>query len=1276
MWCRVLLLMKMLLLLPGGMAFGVVRRSTIRSPLPVGNVRNDEPRIADHLRCKHPGLPSTASAVSEDTTGDLVSLAAPNASDATNNSNNKLSCDVPPFSNIMAANRAEIAVRIMRAATELNAATTAIYTHEDRFSQHRWGADRSFLLQTDHNINGDLTLASQKSPIQLYLDIPQIIQIAKNAKVDAIHPGYGFLSESPEFAQACADSGIVFVGPTVENLKRFSDKTAARQAAIEAGVPVVPGSDGALVTKEEVVAFVESIGLPIIIKASMGGGGKGMRVVRRMQDLVPFYEAASNEALASFGDGSVFVERFVERPRHIEIQILGDGTGNVVHLWERDCSVQRRHQKVIEMAPAWTLPDSLRAQLHQYAVQLTSAAKYKNAGTVEFLIDSQLRPYFIEVNPRIQVEHTVTEEVTGVDLVQAQIKIAAGATLEEVGLRQEDIHPRGVAIQCRVTTEDPERDFSPDTGTITLVRHSAGKGVRMDGIGYSGLTITPYFDSMIVKYTVLGSNFKEAVKRMQRVLQECRIRGVKTNIGFLLNVLSHPEFESGVVTTSFIDENPQLKQTSQAMWDFASEEQADPRKTYASERLLRYLADLAVNGHPPELGADPNKIAAASATSTIPAPQFQKSTASDRLAKTPGWRSILLEGGPAGLAAAVRQHQGLLLMDTTWRDAHQSLLATRMRTQELARCAEYTNAAFANAFSLEMWGGATFDVAMRFLHECPWERLETLRENVPDIPFQMLLRGANAVGYTNYADNVVYRFCRQAQRSGIDVFRVFDSLNYLDNLKLGVDAAGAAGGFVEGAMSYTGNVADVARSSESKYTLDYYLELARKLVDMGVHSLAIKDMAGLLTPQASTLLVGALRKEHPDVPIHVHTHDTAGSGVASMLAAASAGADIVDAAIDAMSGMTSQPSLGALVANLRGSELDTGIQLEHLPRLNSYWEDVRSLYAPFESGQLSGSSDVYYHEIPGGQYTNLLFQSKQLGLTESWSEIKRKYSEANKLLGDIPKVTPSSKVVGDLAQFMVAQKLDAAAVLAQAETLAIPASVVEYLRGEIGVPPGGFPEPLRTKVLQSRGLEPIVGRPGATMAPYDFEEETKYLEKRFGKNNINEKDLLSYAMYPNVYVQWKEFQASFGEVGVLPTHLFLHPLKPGDEVEIELGVGKVLIVKLASIQDVRDDGTRVVIFEVNGEPWYVPVTDKTQSGERTVREKATQPNHVGAPMTGVVVGLKVTEGNRVEEGEPVATLSAMKMETSIPAPVAGVVKRVLVTVGAKVDGDDLLMEIE
>lgn len=1162
-----------------------------------------------------------------------------------------------PFQQIMAANRAEIAVRIMRAATEMNMGTVAIYCKEDRFSQHRWGADRSFLLD---KANPDST------PISTYLDIQQIIKIAKESNVEAIHPGYGFLSESPEFAKACADAGIVFVGPTVENLLTFSDKTSARTAAIAAGVPVVPGTETALTDTKDVTAFVEESGLPVIIKAAMGGGGKGMRVVRKMEDLIPSFESASSEALAAFGDGSVFLEKYVERPRHIEVQIIGDGNGNVVHLWERDCSIQRRHQKVIEMAPAWSLPMELREKLHEYAVKLTSSANYKNAGTVEFLVDADLNPYFIEVNPRIQVEHTVTEEVTGIDIVQAQIRIAAGASLEEVGLVQENIAPRGVAIQCRVTTENPERDFAPDTGTLSVYRHSAGNGIRMDGIGYTGLTITPYFDSMIVKYTVRGSSFEETCARMKRVLQECRIRGVKTNIGFLLNVLTHPEFETGIVTTSFIDDHPELKKVTSSKWDFASEEQADPKLTYRLEKFMRYLANLAVNGHPKELGADPTKIKPGAHKSAITPPPSTSARPEISM------RDILVTKGPKAYADYVRAHPGLLVMDTTWRDAHQSLLATRMRSAELINCAEYTNSVLSKAFSLEMWGGATFDVAMRFLHECPWERLEKLREKVPDVPFQMLLRGANAVGYTNYPDNVVYKFCDQAHKSGIDIFRVFDSLNYIDNLKLGVDAAGSTGGFVEGTMSYTGDISD---SSKEKYTLEYYLKLAEQLVDMGVHSLAIKDMAGLLTPLASTKLISALREEHPDIPIHVHTHDTAGSGVASMLAAAHAGADVVDVATDAMSGLTSQPSLGAVVANLRGTDLDTGIEMSDLGPLNTYWENVRSLYLPFESGQLSGSSDVYQHEIPGGQYTNLLYQSRQLGLTEKWPEIKKKYAQANILLGDIPKVTPSSKVVGDLAQFMVSQDLSPEKVLENAETLAFPESVVQYLRGDIGIPPGGFPEPFRSKVLKSRGLDPIEGRPGASSEDYKFEVAREKLEK-LSSSKISDKELLSYALYPDVFVEWKEFEQVYGHLGDLPTNLFLTPLSLGEEVELVFEPGKAYIIKLVSIQDVQGDGSRLVSFELNGEPWYISITDQSAELDGSQREKATGMGAVGSPMPGVIVDLKVKEGDIVKEGEPLLSLSAMKMETVIPATSSGKIKRITVNVGDKVEADDLLVEID
>ena len=803
-------------------------------------------------------------------------------------------------------------------------------------------------------------------------------------------------------------------------------------------------------------------------------------------------------------------------------------------------------------------------------------------------------------------------------------------------------------------------------GTISVYRHSAGCGIRMDGIGYSGMTVTPYYDSMLCKYTVRGSTFEEALARMKRTLQECRIRGVKTNIPFILNVLTHPEFETGIVTTSFIDEHPELKQISSSEWNFASSGQASQKNVGTTERSLRYLANLAINGHPSELGADPKKMSGNHNDST-------KNILPEIEIPDAGMRQILLEQGPAGYAKFVRENEGVMLTDTTWRDAHQSLLATRVRTSDLLRAAPYTNAALAKAFSLEMWGGATFDVAMRFLNECPWERLEKLREAVPNVPFQMLLRGANAVGYTNYPDNVVYKFCEQAQKSGVDIFRVFDSLNYIDNLKLGVDAAGAAGGFVEGAMSYTGDVAD---PSKGKYNLEYYLDLASKLVDMGVHSLAIKDMAGLLTPRATTMLVSALREEHPDVPIHVHTHDTAGSGVASMIAAAQAGADVVDSAIDGMSGLTSQPSLGALVANMANTDLDTGIDLKDIGPLNTYWENVRQLYAPFESGQLSGSSDVYQHEIPGGQYTNLLFQSQQLGLTEKWPEIKKKYAEANIILGDIPKVTPSSKVVGDLAQFMVAQNLDAESILAQADSLAFPQSVVQYLRGEIGIPPGGFPEPLRTKVLEGRGLEPVEGRPGASLKDYDFEAAERKLKATYGEKNVSEKDVLSHALYPDVFIDWKAFESVYGEVGNLPTHIFLNPMEEGTEIELETAVGKTFLIKLLSKGQVKEDGTRVVVFEVNGERWFMPVTDNSLQTEGSRREKATGPGAVGSPMPGVIVKMNVKVGDEVKEGEAVASLSAMKMESNIPATATGKISRILVNIGDKVEGDDLIMEIE
>ena len=1126
-------------------------------------------------------------------------------------------------------------------------------------------SDQSFMLKP------------AETAVKAYLDVEQVVSIAKENGVDAIHPGYGFLSESPEMVQACNDAGITFIGPTVEVMNKFADKTAARAEAIKAGVPVVPGTDSSVTDPKQLTDFVAEFGLPIIMKAAMGGGGKGMRVVREEKDLIPFFESATSEAEAAFGDGAVFVERFVNRPRHIEIQIIGDGKGDAVHLWERDCSVQRRYQKVVEIAPAWNLSPELRKQMQDDALRLVKGANYLNAGTVEFLVEPDGKYYFIEVNPRIQVEHTVTEQVTGIDIVQAQMRIAGGASFAEMGLLQENIHATGIAMQCRITTENAERNFTPDTGTLSVYRHSAGFGMRMDGIGYSGMVVQPYYDSLLVKYTASGGNWEEVVRRMKRALQEARIRGVKTNIPFLLNVLSHPVFEAGVVTTSFIDENPELLKITGATWNFKSGEQSDQKNVFQVERLMRYLANVAVNGHPTELGADATKL---EGIKPIPAikPIVADAAPAGKNWKGDGWRKVLLESGPEGLSKAVRNHEGTLLTDTTYRDAHQSLLATRMRTQELVHAAETTNDILKGCFSMEMWGGATFDVAMRFLHECPWRRLETLREAVPDVPFQMLLRGANAVGYTNYPDNVVKRFCAQAASSGVDIFRVFDSLNYIENMKLGVEAVGEAGGFIEAAICYTG---DVAAPGDGMYNLEYYLDYARKLDELGVHSIAIKDMAGLLTPRGATILVGALRAELPNMPIHMHTHDTAGVGVASMIAAAEAGADVVDVAIDGMSGLTSQPSMGAVVASLRNTELDTGLGLDSIEPLGTYWDDVRGLYLPFESGQLAGTSDVYVHEIPGGQYTNLLFQSKQLGLSEKWAQIKLAYAQANLLLGDIPKVTPSSKVVGDLAQFMVSQNLTPEQVIEGASTLALPGSVVEFFQGVIGVPPAGFPEPLTSRVRKGRslpdGTSHYEGRPGADMADYDFEEAEKALVAKYGVG-IRPQDVMSHAMYPKVFADWQTFMAVYGEVEVLPTTLFLKPMKEGDEVTLEISKGRQFFIKLVSLPPPSADGIRQVIMELNGERWFVGITDNfADLGEGARREKATSDDgSIGSPMPGVIVDVKVKIGDVVAEGEPLVILSAMKMETVLPSPRAGVVTRVLHNAGDQVDPDDLLLLIE
>ena len=976
------------------------------------------------------------------------------------------------------ANRGEIAIRVFRTAHELAMQTVALYSIEDKMSAHRQKADEAY------QVGKGLT------PVAAYLAQDDIIRIALEHGVDMIHPGYGFLSENAEFAKKVEAAGIAFIGPRPETIDALGDKTKARDLAIKTGVPVVPGTPGPVASYDLAKDFIEEHGFPVIIKAAMGGGGRGMRVVRDQATFKENFERAVSEAKAAFGDGTVFIERFLDHPRHIEVQLLADGYGNCVHLFERDCSVQRRHQKVVEVAPAPHLPEDVRQGILSDAIKLANAVQYRNAGTAEFLVDQQGRHYFIEINPRIQVEHTITEEITGIDIVAAQIQIAAGASLSSLGLALEAITKRGLAIQCRITTEDAAQNFQPDTGKIEVYRSAGGNGVRLDASsGFAGAQITPHYDSLLVKCTVRGTTYEVARRKTLRALVEFRIRGVKTNIPFLIRLLTHPVFESGKTWTTFIDDTPDLFKlvTSQNR----------------AQKLLAYLGDLAVNG-----SSIKGQNGEPGLTEEIPIPKILDPKWDGKYIDTSepcqtGWRNVLLEKGPAGFAKAVRDYNGCLIMDTTWRDAHQSLLATRLRTVDMANIAKETSHALANAYSLECWGGATFDVSMRFLYEDPWERLRQLRKLVPNIPFQALLRGANAVGYTSYPDNAIYDFCKKAVENGLDIFRVFDSLNYLENMKLGIDAAKKAGGVVEAVVCYTGDVAD---PKKSKYDLDYYLDFVAQLVNEGIHVLAIKDMAGLLKPRAATLLIGAIRKAHPDLPIHVHSHDTAGMAVASMLACAAAGADVVDAAIDSMSGCTSQPAMGAICSALEQTDLGTGISFENIQALNLYWSQVRTLYKPFEAMSMSSDSSVFEHEMPGGQFSNLFFQAAQLGLGSHWDQVKKNYALANQLCGDIVKVTPSSKVVGDLAQFMTSNHLTKEEVEERAGKLDFPESVIEFFQGYLGQPPGGFPEPLRTKIIRDRPR--IDTRPGLNMKPLDFKKLKAELREKFGKT-ITDVDVAS-----------------------------------------------------------------------------------------------------------------------------------------------------------------------
>ena len=1141
---------------------------------------------------------------------------------------------------LLALNRGEIAIRILRAANELKLKTVAVFSQEDRLSLHRFKADEAYLI------------GAGKGPVQAYLDIDSVIKLALEKEVDAIHPGYGFLSENPALARACDAAGIIFVGPGVEILEALGDKTAARKIAHAAGIPTVPGTEDPIdPASSDAAGIADSIGFPLIIKAAFGGGGRGMRVVNSAGEFAGKLREASEEAAAAFGNSSVFLERYIRRAKHVEIQIIGDRQGNILHLYERDCSVQRRHQKVVEIAPAVGLPSTVRRELADAAVKLARAANYYNAGTVEFLVDAETHEwYFIEVNPRVQVEHTVTEMVTGIDIVRTQIQVAKGLALHgsEIGLPPQDNIPlHGTALQCRVTTEDPANGFMPDYGRISTYRSPAGFGIRLDGASaYGGAIISPFYDSLLVKVTAWGNDFPQACDRMDRALREFRIRGIKTNIPFLENVVNYPAFVAGETTTSFLDQTPEL---------FEFRTQRD-----RATRLLSYLGDVIVNGNP-EVADRPRPAVIREA----PVPQ------SERSGIPRGTRQILDELGPREFAAWTRGQKRLLLTDTTFRDAHQSLMATRVRSYDLLRIADYVARELPDLYSLEMWGGATFDVAMRFLLEDPWKRLTALREKIPNICFQMLLRASNAVGYTAYPDNVVREFIKEAAAQGIDIFRIFDSLNWMPNMRVAVEATLETGRLCEAAICYTGDLLDPSRE---KYSLDYYVRLAKELQSMGTHILGIKDMAGLLRPYAAYKLVKALREE-TGLPVHLHTHDTSGINAATVLKAAEAGVEVADAAISAMSGMTSQPNLNSIVAALAHTERDTGLSFDALNKCSDYWEVVRTYYTPFDNAPKSGSADVYIHEMPGGQFTNLKEQAEAMGLGDRWPDVARMYADVNFAFGDIVKVTPSSKVVGDLTLFLLSHgiSIEEFKNLGPDHDLTLPNSVADMLRGSLGQPEGGWPENIQNIVL--RGEKTEEGRPGDRLPAADLDQAAAEIKEQFETDSRT--DLMSYLMYPEVFAKFAKARAEFGELEVLPTPQFFYGLETRDEVSIELEPGKTIVVRLLTVDETREDGIRMAFFELNGQGREIEVLDKSFEQTADTRRKAdkAKPGEVAAPIPGAVTTIQVKVDAEVKKGDGLLVMEAMKMQTTVYAPIGGTVKEVLVSQRDSVQAGDLLLVI-
>lgn len=1142
------------------------------------------------------------------------------------------------FKRVLVANRGEIAIRIFRACHELGIRTVAIYTEEDKFALFRTKAHEAYQI------------GKNKGPVEAYLNIDEIINLALKKHVDAIHPGYGFLSENAEFARRCEEAGIEFIGPKSEMMESLGDKIQSKIVAKKAGVPVIPGVDKAISSEEEAIEVANMCGYPVMVKAAAGGGGRGMRIVRSEEELLTAFRSAKNEAKKAFGIDDMFIEKYIEGPKHIEIQVLGDKYGNVVHLYERDCSIQRRHQKVIEIAPALSLTQEKREEICEDALKIARSVSYRNAGTLEFLVDMHGNHYFIEMNPRVQVEHTITEMTTGIDIVQSQILIAEGYRLdsEEIGIKsQADIKPRGYAIQCRVTTEDPSNNFSPDTGKIDVYRTGSGFGIRLDGgNGYSGAVISPYYDSLLVKSTAYSRTFEDAVRKSIRAIKELTITGVKTNVDFLINVLNNEKFQKGECDTNFISDNPQL-------FDI------NPR-TDEEQRILRFIGEKIVNE-------------TKGLKKEYDVPDIPIITSLDRLS---GTKQILDAEGPEGVVKWIKNQNKLLLTDTTMRDAQQSLMATRVRTQDMKNIAKATAVYGNDLFSLEMWGGATFDTAYRFLKESPWKRLESLRKRIPNVMFQMLIRGANAVGYKNYPDNVIREFIKESAESGIDVFRIFDSLNWLKGIEVSLDEVLKCGKVAEVALCYTGDILDETRD---KYSLKYYVEKAKEIEKMGAHILAIKDMSALLKPYAAKKLITAL-KDEISIPIHLHTHDTTGNGVATVLMAADAGVDIVDTTFNSMSGLTSQPALNSIVAALGNTDRDTGIDLSGIQKLSDYWDTVRPVYSQFESDLKSGSAEIYKFEIPGGQYSNLKPQVESFGLGHRFNDVKHMYKKVNDMLGDIIKVTPSSKMVGDMAIFMVQNDLTSENIVEKAKNMAFPDSVVSYFKGMMGQPEGGFPKELQEVVL--KGEEPITVRPGELLPPEDFDKIAEYLKEKY-KFTPCRKDIISYALYPDVFEAYIKSILEFGDVSRMGSDVFFHGLAEGETSEIEVAEGKTMIVQLIEIGKLDAEGNRTLDFEINGNRREIKIKDKTEritsgSKEESNSTMADPDNklEVGASIPGTIIKVLVNEGQEVKEGESLLVIEAMKMETNIVAAASGTVEAVLIKEGQQVKTGELLMKLK